>query len=87
VRRGRPSSKDVCKPQTRHCHHELTVTIYPLEFQRRADEKWARAHAPEDSDAKWRLQAWSAVRACARGRELGRLQLSSQAPDFLYGPW
>ena len=55
MRRGRPSSKDVCKPQTRHCHHELTVTIYPLEFQRRPDEKWARAHAPEDLDAKWRL--------------------------------
>jgi hypothetical protein len=27
------------------------MTIYPLEFQRRADEKWARAQVPRASDA------------------------------------
>jgi hypothetical protein len=31
------------------------MTIYPLEFQRRADEKWARAQVPRASDARRRL--------------------------------
>jgi hypothetical protein len=31
------------------------MTIYPLEFQRRADEKWARAQVPRVSDARRRL--------------------------------
>jgi hypothetical protein len=83
--RGRPSSKDVCKPQTRHCH-ELTVTIYPLEFQRRADEKWARAHAPEDSDAKWRLLGLVGGRGLRPRARAWPAELSSQASDFLYGP-
>ena len=31
------------------------MTIYPLEFQRRADEKWARAQVPRASEARQRL--------------------------------
>jgi hypothetical protein len=42
-------------PKTGKCRPELTMTIYPLEFQRRADEKWTRAQVPRASDARRRL--------------------------------
>jgi hypothetical protein len=43
------------------------MTIYPLEFQRRADEKWARAQVPRASDA-WRRPLGLFGRVGRKGR-------------------
>jgi hypothetical protein len=59
------------------------MTIYPLEFQRRADEKWARAQVPEASNAKWRLPSLVGRKDLApEGESLAGFSCRSRRPTF-----